>query len=152
MSSIKKGAKTTPIGIMSLVKRKLTCNPWTCWGHGLDFHIQFYCGTSQGPPPLPGKTKKYNTNHSKTWINECFLQPLQTVPEMGGLRPPASVSGWSLRPGSQFQYNKPHEGQRNKAAAYQQEWFHYRTIGQSLQHAHLSSTVWRRPSPYCRRI
>lgn len=68
---------------------------------------------------------------------------------MGGLKPPVSVSGWSLRPGWQSQYNKPHEGRRNIAAACQQGWFHYRTGGQSLRLAHPSSTVRCRISAYC---
>lgn len=60
ISCIKKTLeKLTPIGTVSWIKTKLTYNPRTCWGHGWGFHIQFYCGTSQGPPQLPGNTKKY---------------------------------------------------------------------------------------------
>lgn len=85
----------------------------------------------------------------KPYVKELSIRSPHTLPEIAALRPPVFVSGWSLHPSWQFQCNRPHEGQRNKAGAYQQEWFHYRTIGQSLRHVRLSSTVWHRPSPYC---
>lgn len=85
----------------------------------------------------------------KPYVKELSMRPPHTLPESAGLRPPVFVSGWSLHPSWQFQCNRPHEGHRNKAGAYQQEWFHYRTIGQSLRRVRLSSTVWHRPSPYC---
>lgn len=90
-----------------------------------------------------------NGQNSKIICNELSIRSPHTLPEIAGLRPLVFVSGWSLHPSWQFQCNRPHEGQRNKAVAYQQEWFHYRTIGQSLRHVRLSSTFWHRPSPYC---